>query len=352
MPLFFVTKAKKIYQIFVFSLKDGSKEKFMVKEKILVIGGAGYIGSHVVKALLADGFKVTVYDNLSTGQKCNLFSEADFIEGDILDAPHLNNVMAQGFAAVVHLAAKKAVGESMENPQLYATNNIIGSINVLNAMVNNGVKNMVFSSTAAAFGMPQYVPVDEKHPLNPMSFYGFTKVKIEELMHWYAELKDFHYIALRYFNAVGYAADGTIRGKEKNPQNLLPIIMEVVTGKREILHVFGDDYDTPDGTCLRDYIHVEDLASAHVAAIKKLLREPKSYCLNLGTGKGTSVLEIIKATERVTGKKINYDFAPRRAGDPAVIVTTAALAEKVLNWRPQYTDMDKIIQTTWNLEVK
>lgn len=324
----------------------------MAKEKVLVIGGAGYIGSHVVKALLADGFRVTVYDNLSTGQKCNLFANADFIEGDILDAPHLNNVMAQGFAAVIHLAAKKAVGESMENPQLYATNNIIGSINVLNAMVNNGIKNIVFSSTAAAFGMPQYVPVDEKHPLNPMSFYGFTKVKIEELMHWYAELKDFHYIALRYFNAVGYAADGTIRGKEKNPQNLLPIIMEVVTGKREILHVFGDDYATPDGTCVRDYIHVEDLASAHVAAVKKLLCEPQSYCLNLGTGKGTSVLEIIKSAERVTGKKIKYDIAPRRAGDPAVVVTTAALAEKVLNWRPQYTDMDKIIQTTWNLEVK
>ncbi len=323
----------------------------MANNKILVIGGAGYIGSHVVKALLADNFKVTVYDNMSTGQNCNLFSNADFIQGDILDAPLLEKIMAGGFDAVVHLAAKKAVGESMENPSFYAENNLNGSINIFNAMIHNGVKNVVFSSSAAVFGTPQYIPVDENHPLAPLSFYGFTKVQIEQVMHWFAQLKDFHYIALRYFNAAGYAADGSITGREQNPQNLLPIIMEVATGKRDKLHVFGNDYHTPDGTCVRDYVHVEDLATAHVAAIKKLLNEPTSYCLNLGTNKGTSVLEIIEAAERVTGKKINYDFAPRRAGDSAIIVASSNMAQKVLNWQPKYTNIDDIIRTTWNLEV-
>lgn len=322
----------------------------MANEKILVIGGAGYIGSHVVKALLREDFQVTVYDNLSTGQTCNLFQNAEFIEGDILDEPHLEKVMRKGFSAVIHLAAKKAVGESMENPQLYSQNNICGSINIFNAMLNSGVKNVVFSSTSAVYGMPQYLPLNEQHPLNPMSFYGYTKMAIEQVMDWYSRIKDFHYIALRYFNAVGYAADGSIRGKEKNPQNLLPLVMEVATGKREILHVFGNDYDTPDGTCVRDYIHVEDLAAAHVLAIKKLLKDGDSQIINLGTEKGTSVLEIIQAVERVIGKKINYDFAPRRAGDPANVVATSVKAEEVLGWKAQYTDIDEIVKTVWNLE--
>lgn len=321
-------------------------------QKVLVIGGAGYIGSHVVKALLEDGFGVTVYDNLSTGQTCNLFKDAEFVEGDIADCALLEKTMSKGFDAVVHLAGKKAVGESMENPQFYARNNINGSINIFNAMVNTGVENIVFSSTAAVYGMPQYLPIDEKHPINPMSFYGFTKYEIERVMDWYSRLKDFNYIALRYFNAVGYAADGSITGREKNPQNLLPIIMEVATGKREKLYVFGNDYDTPDGTCLRDYIHVEDLASAHVAAIKKMLSEHKSYVINLSTDIGTSVLEMIQSAERVTGRKINYEMAPRRAGDPSTVVATNKYAKEILGWSPKYTNIDEIVRTTWNLEVK
>lgn len=339
--------AKKLYPTF-----NKTKEIIMSDKKILVIGGAGYIGSHVVKSLLEENFNVTVYDNLSTGQRCNLFQEAKFIEGDILDVEKLEKTMSEGFDAVVHLAAKKAVGESMEKPQMYAINNICGSINIFNAMVNNGVKNIVFSSTSASYGMPQYMPLDEKHPINPMSFYGFSKVEIERVMEWYSKLKDFNFIALRYFNAVGYAADGSIRGKEINPQNLVPVIMEVITGKREIVHVFGNDYDTPDGTCIRDYIHVEDLGRAHVAAIKKLWQEPKSHIINLGTNKGTSVLEIIKSTERVTGRKVNYDFAPRRAGDPSIVIATNDLAKELLGWEPKYTDIDEIIRTTWNLEDK
>ena len=322
----------------------------MANKKILVIGGAGYISSHVVKALLHEGFGVTVYDNLSTGQTCNLFADAEFVEGNILDSAYLENTMSKGFDAVIHLAAKKAVGESMENPQLYSQNNISGSINIFNAMLNTGIKNIVFSSTSAVYGMPKYLPLDENHPLNPMSFYGYTKMAIEQVMNWYSKIKDFNYIALRYFNAVGYAADGSIRGKEKNPQNLLPLIMETITGQREILHVFGNDYDTPDGTCVRDYIHVEDLADAHVLAIKKLLSNGDSQIINLGTEKGTSVLEIIKSVERVSGKKVNYDFAPRRAGDPANVIATSAKAAEVLGWHAKYTDIDEIVKTVWNIE--
>lgn len=322
----------------------------MADKKILVIGGAGYIGSHVVKALLHENFAVTVYDNLSTGQVSNLFEKAEFVKGDILDSQHLEKTMAQGFDAVIHLAAKKAVGESMENPQLYSQNNISGSVNIFNAMLNTGIKNIVFSSTSAVYGMPQYLPLDENHPLNPMSFYGYTKMAIEQVMNWYSKIKDFNYIALRYFNAVGYAADGSIRSKEKNPQNLLPLIMETITGQREILHVFGNDYDTPDGTCVRDYIHVEDLADAHVLAIKKLLSNGDSQIINLGTEKGTSVLEIIKSVERVSGKKVNYDFAPRRAGDPANVIATSAKAAEVLGWHAKYTDIDEIVKTVWNIE--
>ena len=322
----------------------------MADKKILVIGGAGYIGSHVVKALLHENFAVTVYDNLSTGQVCNLFEKAEFVKGDILDSQHLEKTMTQGFDAVIHLAAKKAVGESMENPQLYSQNNISGSINIFNAMLNTGIKNIVFSSTSAVYGMPKYLPLDENHPLNPMSFYGYTKMAIEQVMNWYSKIKNFNYIALRYFNAVGYAADGSIRSKEKNPQNLLPLIMETITGQREILHVFGNDYDTPDGTCVRDYIHVEDLADAHVLAIKKLLSNGDSQIINLGTEKGTSVLEIIKSVERVSGKKVNYDFAPRRAGDPANVIATSAKAAEVLGWHAKYTDIDEIVKTVWNIE--
>ena len=318
--------------------------------KVLVIGGAGYIGSHVVKELLANSFDVTVFDNLSTGCKENLFPEADFIQADILDEKNLDYALKQNIDAVIHLAAKKAVGESMENPQKYSINNLIGTINILNAMLNNNVKHIVFSSSAAVYGIPQYLPLDENHPINPMNFYGYTKAVIEDLLEWYSKLKDFNYIALRYFNAVGYAADESIKGKEKNPQNLLPIIMETATGKRESFSIFGNDYDTPDGTCLRDYIHVSDLASAHVLAIKRLISDKQSYRINLGTEKATSVKEMVEATENIIGKKLNYNYTPRREGDPAVVLAKAELAEKILGWKAKYTNIADIIQTTWNIE--
>ncbi len=319
--------------------------------KILVIGGAGYIGSHVVKELLDGGYEALVFDDMSTGQEVNLFKEAGFIKGNILDRKALDGAISQNIDAVIHLAGKKAVGESMENPQKYAENNLNGVVNIVNSMVDNGVKHMVFSSSAAVYGMPQYLPLDEKHPLNPISFYGYTKLATENLLSWYAKLKDFNYIALRYFNAVGYAADKSITGREKNPQNLLPIIMEAATGKREGFAIFGSDYETPDGTCLRDYIHVSDLASAHVAAIKRLMTDKKSYALNLGTGKGISVKQIVDAAENIIGKRLNYRFAPRRPGDPATVVAKAELAQQILGWKPKYTNIEDIIQTVWNLEI-
>lgn len=319
--------------------------------KILVIGGAGYIGSHVVKELLDGGYETLVFDDMSTGQEVNLFHEAGFIKGNILDRKALDAAMCQNIDAVIHLAAKKAVGESMENPQKYALNNLNGSVNILNSMADNGVKHLVFSSSAAVYGMPIYTPVDERHPLNPINFYGYTKVTMESLMEWYSRLKEFNYIALRYFNAVGYAADKSITGREQNPQNLLPIIMETATGKRESFAIFGSDYDTPDGTCVRDYIHVSDLASAHVAAVKRLMSDKKSYCLNLGTGQGISVKQIVDAAENVIGKRLNYHYAPRRAGDPATLIAKADLAREILNWKPKYLNIEDIIRTVWNLEI-
>lgn len=316
--------------------------------KVLVVGGAGYIGSHVAKALMLKGHEVTVYDNLSTGQEINLFKQNRFIKGDILDYPALVEAM-RGQDAVVHLAAKKAVGESMENPMLYSVNNIFGSLNILNAMVECGAKYIVFSSSAAVYGMPEVSTIDENVPLNPINYYGFTKLEIEKFMGWYDRLKGIKFVALRYFNAVGYDADGDIRGKEINSQNLLPIMMEVVSGKRDKLKIFGNDYPTPDGTCIRDYIHVSDLASAHVLALEKLNQGMTSQSLNLGTEKGTSVLEMLRAVEKVVGRKLPAEFAPRRAGDPAILVASAAKARSLLGWKPQYLDVEKIVQTVYNI---
>lgn len=322
-----------------------------MKKRILVIGGAGYIGSHVQKQLLEDGFEVVVLDNLSSGDKINILEGTVFYQGDILDEEVLDKVMGQNIDGVVHLAAKKAVGESMVNPQIYAKNNIAGSINILNAMVKNKVKYIVFSSSAAVYGMPDYVPIDENHKIAPINYYGYTKRAIEENLEWYDKLEKIKFVALRYFNAVGYASDKSIMGKERNPQNLMPIIMEAASGKRDGFAIFGNDYDTEDGTCVRDYIHVSDLAKAHSLALTKMFEENQSHILNLGTGIGTSVKEIVDATEKVIGKKLNYTYSLRRPGDPAKLTADANKAKEVLGWEPMYTDICEIIRTVWNLEI-
>ena len=229
--------------------------------KVLVIGGAGYIGSHVVKELMKNGHKVTVFDNLSSGLRQNLFPENGFIYGDILQPMNLEDAFAQGFDAFIHLAAFKAAGESMIYPEKYSLNNINGTVNILNAAVKHNCLKMVFSSSAAVFGNPQYLPIDENHPKNPENYYGFTKLDIENYMAWYDKLKGLKFASLRYFNAAGYDVDGVLCGLEQNPANLLPVIMEVAAGMRKELKVFGKDYDTPDGTCVRDYVHVSDASS-------------------------------------------------------------------------------------------
>ena len=320
--------------------------------KVLVIGGAGYIGSHVVKELMTKNHEVTVFDNLSSGLIQNLFKKNEFIAGDILHPEDLDKAFARGFDAFIHLAAFKAAGESMIFPEKYSINNINGTLNILNAAVAHNCLNMVFSSSAATFGEPQYLPIDENHPKNPENYYGFTKLKIEEFMGWYDKLKNLKFAALRYFNAAGYDPEGVIYGLERNPANLLPVMMEVACGKRGKLKVFGSDYDTRDGTCIRDYIHVTDLASAHVLALEYIAKNKKSLTLNLGTGKGITVTEMLEATRRITGKEIPAEYVGRRAGDPAQLTASSKLAKEVLGWEPKYSDVDTLIKSTYDAYLK
>jgi len=315
---------------------------------ILVIGGAGYIGSHVTRELLDRGHRVTVFDNLSFGLRENLFSDADFIHGDILRYEQLVSACRE-HEAVIYLAAFKAVGESMEKPEKYSVNNLIGSVNLLNAASETGLKYIVFSSSAAVYGEPVYLPIDEKHPLNPENYYGFTKQEIERMLSWYDRLKGIRYASLRYFNAAGYDVKGRIFGLEQNPQNLLPVIMEAACGMRKELAVFGNDYDTPDGTCIRDYIHVSDLASAHALALDYISKKDKSLTVNLGSETGSSVLEVLETARRITKQPIPSRITERRLGDPAKLTASAALALSLLGWKAEYSDMDTLVKTSWEV---
>ncbi len=317
--------------------------------KVLVIGGAGYIGSHVVKEMMKAGHEVTVFDNLSSGLRCNLFPKNGFIYGNILIPADLDAAFSQGFDAFVHLAAFKAAGESMILPEKYSVNNITGTINIMNAAVKYGCKKMIFSSSAAVFGAPEYLPIDEDHPKNPENYYGFTKLEIERFMSWYDKLKGMRFAALRYFNAAGYDPDGEIRGLEQNPANLLPRVMEVAAGMKDEMKVFGTDYDTRDGTCIRDYVHVTDLARAHVMALDYITKNDKSLTVNLGTEKGTTVKEIIDAARKITGKTIPSQDVERRPGDPACLYATSKRAKELLGWEPKYSDVDTLVKTTWEV---
>jgi len=328
---------------------------------VLIIGGAGYIGSHVTREFLDRGHKVTVFDDLSSGLRENLFPEAAFVHGTILDYPALVAACRSGgtaasksepFDAVVHLAAFKAVGESMQKPEKYSLNNINGTINILNAMSETRIKRIIFSSSAAVFGQPQYSPVDEKHPVNPESYYGFTKLEIERFMEWYDRLKSMRFASLRYFNAAGYDVKGRISGLEQNPANLIPVIMEVAVGMRKELSVFGNDYDTRDGTCIRDYIHVSDLAAAHAAALDYISKNDKSITVNLGSETGTTVLEMLESAKRITGRPIPSSITARRSGDPAFLTASSKLARELLGWKAVHSDIDSIIQSTWNVYKK
>lgn len=320
--------------------------------KVLVVGGAGYIGSHVTRVLLDRGHEVTVYDNLSSGCRENLFPDAGFVQGDILDYDTLVQTMSEGFGAFIHLAAFKAAGESMIAPEKYSVNNITGTLNLLNAACQAGIGNVVFSSSAAVYGEPRYLPMDEKHPQNPENYYGFTKLEIERFLDWYSRLKKLNFAALRYFNAAGYDVKGRITGLERNPSNLLPVIMEVAAGKRERLDIFGDDWDTPDGTCIRDYVHVSDLAEAHALALEHVSSKNENVTLNLGSESGISVKAMLEKAREVTGRPVSARMVGRRAGDPARVVASSAEANRVLGWKAQFSDVETLVSSTWNVYKK
>ena len=317
--------------------------------QVLVMGGAGYIGSHTVKHLLDSGYRVVVADNLACGHLEAVDKRADFVQADLLDPASLARVFAQyKIEAVIHFAALTAVGESVQEPQKYYLNNVVGTLNLLRVMLEHNVKNIVFSSTCATYGNPQYIPLDEKHPQSPINPYGETKRIVEQILKDYAGTYDLRYMALRYFNAAGAAADGSLGESHNPPTHLIPLVLQAIKGERSTLNVFGDDYDTPDGTCIRDYIHVEDLALAHRLALEKL--PEYTGCINLGTGAGTSVKEIIQVAEEITGRKCPVRYAKRRAGDASRLLADNRLAQEVLGWQPVYTQIKDIIQTAWNWE--
>jgi UDP-glucose 4-epimerase len=319
--------------------------------KILIVGGAGYIGSHVALEFLNAGHEVAVFDNLSTGTRENLFREERFVKGDILDYPSILKAM-KGRDAVVHLAAAKAAGESMLLPQKYSLQNLSGTVNIVNAAVEAGVGKLVFSSSAAIYGEPKYLPVDEKHPKEPENYYGFTKLEIERILAWYDKLKGLRYAALRYFNAAGYDARGRVKGLEKSPANLIPVIMETAAGMRPSLKIFGKDYPTKDGTGVRDYVHVSDLARGHVAALDYIAKNDRSLAVNLGSEGGLSVLELVEEARRVTGKSIPTEFVDRRPGDPASLVASSALAKELLGWEARDSGLGPLVSSTWEVYKK
>ncbi|PNR96641.1 UDP-glucose 4-epimerase [Petrotoga sp. 9PWA.NaAc.5.4] len=318
---------------------------------MLVTGGAGYIGSHLVKVLQEQNKEVVVFDNFEKGHQWAV-KGAHIVNGDLRNQEDIDQVFERyNIEEVYHFAAYSLVGESMQEPTKYFKNNVCGTLNLINSMLNNQVKYIVFSSTAAVYGDPKTIPITEDQPKEPTNVYGQTKLMIEETLEWFSRLNKIRYVALRYFNAAGAYYDGSI-GEAHDPEtHLIPIILETALGKREKLFVYGNDYPTKDGTPVRDYIHVMDLIDAHIKAMQWMKENDKSNVFNLGNGSGFTVLEVIKAVERVTSKKINYEITFRRPGDPAVLVASSEKAKKTLNWLPKYQDLEKIISDAWNWHI-
>ncbi len=315
---------------------------------ILVLGGAGYIGSHTVYELIDAGRDVVVADNLQTGFRAAVHPKARFYEVDIRDRKALDVLFqAEKIDGVIHFAASSQVGESMSDPLKYYDNNLHGTMVLLSAMVAHGVNKIVFSSTAATYGEPERVPILETDRTQPTNTYGETKLSMEHMMSWVSKAHGLRYVALRYFNACGAHPSGKI-GEAHDPEtHLIPIILQVPNGQREKLTVFGDDYPTPDGTCIRDYIHVSDLAQAHILALDYLLSGGENNVFNLGNGKGFSNKEVVDVARAVTGHPIPMEIGPRRAGDPAQLVASSEKAKAVLGWKPKYDDLNTIISTAW-----
>lgn len=317
-------------------------------ETILVAGGAGYIGSHMVALLVERGYDVVVVDNLSTGH-AQAVKGARFYEGDLRDGDFLEKVFSENrIHGVINFAAFSLVAESVADPLKYYNNNVGGATGILTAMKNHGVKRIVFSSTAATYGEPEQVPILETDKTVPTNCYGETKLSMEKMMAWTSRAHGLRYVALRYFNACGAHPSGAI-GEAHNPEtHLIPVILQVPNGQREKLSIFGGDYPTKDGTCVRDYIHVTDLAQAHILALDYLLKGEENNVFNLGNGVGFTNKEVVDVARKVTGHPIPAEIAPRRAGDPAQLVASSEKAKTVLGWKPQYADLEVIVSSAWN----
>ena len=329
----------------------------MSKNKILIVGGAGYIGSHMVKYLANRGFVPIVLDNLSTGH-AESARFGQLVVGDLADQALLDQLFNEHeFTAVMHFAAASLVGESMEHPAKYYRNNVSNTLNLLDAMVKHGVKDFIFSSTAAIFGEPQYTPIDEAHPKNPINPYGASKLMIERILEDYAAAYGLNSVSLRYFNACGADPEGDL-GELHDPEtHLIPLVLQAASGRRESIKIFGSDYPTPDGTCVRDYIHIVDLCQAHYKALEKLLDQSISGAqgFNLGNGNGFSVKEVIETAGAVVskdGKTITVDKADRRPGDPAVLVADARAATEIFNLQPKYSNLEEMVEHAWAWESK
>lgn len=317
--------------------------------KVLVLGGAGYIGSHTVYELINKNHEVIIIDNLETGYKQAIHKNAKFYEGDLRNKSFLNEVFKKesDIDGIIHFAANSLVGESMENPLKYYDNNLIGTKILLEAMLENNITKIVFSSTAATYGEPENIPILESDKTEPTNTYGETKLAMEKMFKWVSKAYNLNYVSLRYFNACGAYKDGTI-GEAHNPEtHLIPIILQVANGTREQINIFGDDYNTKDGTCIRDYIHVSDLADAHILAMEYLLKGGENNIFNLGNGVGFTVKEVIETAKKVTGKEIKAVISERRAGDPAVLVASSQKAKEVLKWNPTRNSLEEIIKSAW-----
>lgn len=324
----------------------------MMTNHILVTGGAGYIGSHCVLALLKRGYDVVIFDNLSTGhletvKTLKKYGNVDFYKGDLLNLQEIEQVFINtNIGAVIHFAAFSQVGESVKNPQKYYINNICGTINLLKAMLENNVNKIVFSSTAATYGEPKYTPIDEKHPQNPINPYGQTKLIIEKIMDDYDRAYGLRSVRLRYFNVAGADSENRVGEWHEPETHLIPNILKSTFSGGKTFEMYGIDYDTKDGTCVRDYINVEDLAQAHVLALDYLDKDGKTNFFNLGTNDGNSVKEVFNLCEEITNKKIDVKVCPRRDGDPATLVANNSKAKEVLNWQPK-KDLKQSIQTAY-----
>lgn len=316
---------------------------------VLVLGGAGYIGSHTVYELIDNGTDVVIIDNFATGHIQAVHPKARLYKGDIRDRAFLDSVFEkEKIDAVIHFAAFSLVGESMVNPLKYYDNNLCGTKVLLEAMIAHDIKKIVFSSTAATYGEPEQIPILETDRTEPTNTYGETKLSMEKMFKWVGQAHGLKFVSLRYFNACGAYVSGCI-GEDHNPEtHLIPLILQVPNGKREFISIFGEDYPTKDGTCVRDYIHVTDLANAHILAVKYLMEGNESNIFNLGNGVGFTVKEVIETARKVTGHPIPAKIAGRRAGDPAQLIASSEKAKKVLGWKPCHNDLEEIIETAWN----